>query len=48
MTPWMTFWERNYFAQAWPWLGALMESPYVRGWDRPLQRLLDVGSDGDR
>jgi hypothetical protein len=31
MTPWMTFWERNYFAQAWPWLGALMESPYVRG-----------------
>jgi hypothetical protein len=31
ITPWMTFWERNYFAQVWPWLGALMASPYVRG-----------------
>ena len=31
ITPWMAFWERNYFAQVWPWLGALMESPYARG-----------------
>ncbi len=31
ISPWTVFWERNYFAQAWPWVGAMMDSPYVRG-----------------
>jgi hypothetical protein len=31
VTPWSPFWLRNYFAHAWPWLGALMQSPYMRG-----------------
>lgn len=31
VTPWTGFWMRNYFGQAWPWLGALMFDPYVRG-----------------
>ena len=29
--PWTFLWDRNYFAHAWPWLGSLMASPYVRG-----------------
>jgi hypothetical protein len=29
--PWTGLWDRNYFAQAWPWLGALMSNPYLRG-----------------
>ena len=29
--PWSAFWERNYFAQAWPWMGALMFNAYIRG-----------------
>ncbi len=31
ITPWTLFWERNYFAQVWPWIGAWMFNPYVRG-----------------
>ena len=31
VTPWTPFWLRNYFAQAWPWLGVYMSSTYVRG-----------------
>jgi hypothetical protein len=29
--PWTVFWDRNYFAQAWPWLGTVMFNAYVRG-----------------
>ena len=29
--PWTAFWDRNYFAQTWPWLGAFMFNAYVRG-----------------
>jgi hypothetical protein len=29
--PWTVFWERNYFALAWPWLGTVMFNPFVRG-----------------
>lgn len=31
ISPWTLFWEHNYFAHAWPWAGALMASPFVRG-----------------
>jgi len=31
IAPWTTLWQSNYFAHAWPWLGELMASPYVRG-----------------
>jgi len=31
IAPWTQFWVHNYFGQAWPWLGALMGSAYVRG-----------------
>jgi len=29
--PWSGFWERNYFAQAWPALGALVTNNFARG-----------------
>lgn len=29
--PWTVAWDRNYFAQVWPWLGVLMFNSYVRG-----------------
>lgn len=31
LAPWSVLWDRNYFAAAIPALGALMDSPYVRG-----------------
>lgn len=31
LAPWSVLWQRNYFAAAFPALGALMASPYVRG-----------------
>jgi hypothetical protein len=29
--PWSAFWERNYFAEAWPPLQALLTNNYARG-----------------
>ena len=29
--PWLGFWERNYFAQAWPAFGALATNNFARG-----------------
>lgn len=29
--PWLGFWDRNYFAQALPAIGAVITSGYVRG-----------------
>ena len=29
--PWSGYWERNYFAQAWPALGALVTNHFARG-----------------
>jgi hypothetical protein len=29
--PWSTFWERNYFAYAWPALAPLLDNDFVRG-----------------
>lgn len=29
--PWLGFWERNYFAQAWPAFGAIVTNNFVRG-----------------
>ena len=29
--PWSGFWDRNYFAQAWPALGSIVGSNFVRG-----------------
>jgi hypothetical protein len=29
--PWSTFWDRNYFAGAWPWLRPLLSNNFVRG-----------------
>ena len=29
--PWSGFWERNYFAQAWPAFGALVTNNFARG-----------------
>lgn len=31
LIPWSAFWERNYFAQAWPILGGVMMNNYTRG-----------------
>ena len=31
VAPWTPFWLRNYFAQAWPWLGDAMATTAVRG-----------------
>ena len=31
MLPWSTFWERNYFAEAWPALHSFMTNNFVRG-----------------
>ena len=31
MLPWSAFWERNYFAQAWPALQPLLTNNFVRG-----------------
>ena len=29
--PWSGFWERNYFAQVWPAVGALITNHFARG-----------------
>jgi hypothetical protein len=29
--PWSAFWDRNYFAAAWPWLRPFLTSNFVRG-----------------
>lgn len=29
--PWSGFWERNYFAQAWPAIGTLIRNHFARG-----------------
>jgi len=29
--PWSAFWDRNYFAEAWPPLQAMMKNNFVRG-----------------
>jgi hypothetical protein len=29
--PWSAFWERNYFAAAWPLVGAIVTNNFVRG-----------------
>ena len=31
LIPWSSFWDRNYFAQAMPVLGAFIANNYVRG-----------------
>ena len=31
MLPWSTFWERNYFAEAWPALQSFVTNNFVRG-----------------
>lgn len=31
ISPWTQFWAHNYFALAYPVVGSLMSSPYVRG-----------------
>ena len=31
LAPWSGLWDRNYFADALPWLGVWMQSDYVRG-----------------
>ncbi|HEV3058057.1 MAG TPA: hypothetical protein VGY48_07400 [Vicinamibacterales bacterium] len=29
--PWSSFWERNYFAEAWPALQAFVTNNFIRG-----------------
>jgi hypothetical protein len=31
LLPWSGFWERNYFAQAFPAVGTLITNPFARG-----------------
>jgi hypothetical protein len=31
VVPWSAYWDRNYFAEAWPLLHALITNNYVRG-----------------
>lgn len=31
LVPWSAFWERNYFAVAWPWFQEVLRNNYVRG-----------------
>ena len=31
IAPWTPYWERNYFAYAWPAVGVIMASAYVQG-----------------
>ena len=31
MIPWSAFWDRNYFAQAVPWMHSLIINNFVRG-----------------
>jgi len=31
VVPWSSYWDRNFFAQSWPPLHALLTSNYVRG-----------------
>jgi hypothetical protein len=31
VVPWSSYWDRNFFAQSWPPLQALLSSNYVRG-----------------
>ena len=31
LAPWSRFWERNYFAGAWPWVATWATHAYVKG-----------------
>lgn len=31
VVPWSAYWERNYFAEAWPTVRAIVINNYVRG-----------------
>lgn len=31
VVPWSDLWLRNYFVQAWPWVGPVVGNPYLRG-----------------
>lgn len=31
LLPWFTFWDRNYFADVFPFLGAVARNDFVRG-----------------
>lgn len=31
IVPWSTFWDRNYFAEAWPVLRGVLGNNFVRG-----------------
>ena len=31
VAPWTAIWDRNFFAQTQPWLGAIMANGFVRG-----------------
>ena len=31
LIPWSAFWDRNYFVESWPWLGAFLTNNFVRG-----------------
>jgi hypothetical protein len=31
VAPWSTFWDRNFFAEAYPMIDGFLSSPYARG-----------------
>ena len=31
LVPWSAYWDRNYFADSLPWLGAIITNDFVRG-----------------
>jgi hypothetical protein len=31
LVPWSTYWDRNYFADSWPWLRQVIINNFVRG-----------------
>lgn len=31
LVPWSQYWERNYFADSWPWLREIITNNFVRG-----------------
>lgn len=31
LVPWSTYWDRNYFADSFPWLQAIVTNDFVRG-----------------
>lgn len=31
LVPWSAYWDRNYFADTLPWLGAIITNDFVRG-----------------